>query len=379
MKITTKNGSECVFPVVVVKVNGVECRALIDSGAGSSYTSAKLIETLGLRPTETKTSRIDMLMTSQLTRLEIYKVKIQSVGSDYELETNLTKINKGELLFVDNPQYANLFEKYEYLRQVKMHETETKKSLPIHVVLGSGEYARVKTKERPLIGNKGEPVAEYTKLGWFVMSPGTELDEKTMMLTQTSQSDYEGLEDRNEHDQSTVYDEFKEQLTRSPEGWYETGLPWKGNHPPLKDNREGSLRRLSALRNRLEKRELTEHYDAVIKEQIEQGIVEEAPKQAKGIDFYIPHKEVIRENAATTKLRVVYDASAKPSPQDSSLNDCLHPGPPLQNKMWKVLVRQRTYPVTLTGDIMKAFLQIRIREAERDVLRFPWNTASGEL
>ena len=298
MKMTTKNGSECVFPVVVVKVNGVKCRALIDSGAGSSYASVKLIETLGLRPTKKKTSRIDMLMTSQLTRLEIYKVKIQSVGSDYELETNLTKINKGELLFVDNPQYANLIEKYEHLRQVKMHETETKKSLPIHVVLGSGEHARVKTKERSLIGNKGEPVAEYTKLGWFVMSTGTELDEKTMMLTQTSQSDYEalcrldvlGLEDRNEHDQSTVYDECKEQLTRSPEGLYETGLPWKGNHPPLKDNREGSLRRLSALRNRPEKRELTEHYDAVIKEQIEQGIVEEAPKQAKGIEFYIPHK-----------------------------------------------------------------------------------------
>ena len=47
--------------------------------------------------------------------------------------------------------------------------------------------------------------------------------------------------------------------------------------------------------------------------------------------------------------------------------------------MWEVLVRQRTYPVALTGDIMKAFLQIRIREAERDALRFHWNTASGEL
>ena len=50
------------------------------------------------------------------------------------------------------------------------------------------------------------------------MSPGTELDEKKIMLTQTSQSDYEalcrldvlGLEDRSKHDQSTVYDEFKE-------------------------------------------------------------------------------------------------------------------------------------------------------------------------
>ena len=244
MKMTTKTGSECVFPVVVVRVNGVKCRALIDSGAGSSYASAKLIDTLKLKPTESKNSRIDMLMTSQVTRLEIYCVNIQAIDSDYELETNLTKVNKGELVFVDNPQYANLLKKYDHLKEVKVHETETKRSLPIHVVLGSGEYARVKTNERPLIGSEGEPVAEFTKLGWFVMSPGTEVDEKTMMLKQTSQSDYEelcrldvlGLEDRSEHDQATVYDEFKEQLTRSPEGWYETGLPWKGNHPPLKDN-----------------------------------------------------------------------------------------------------------------------------------------------
>ena len=35
-----------------------------------------------------------------------------------------------------------------------------------------------------------------------------------------------GLEDRSEHDQSNP-------ITR---GWYGTGLPSKGNHPPLKDN-----------------------------------------------------------------------------------------------------------------------------------------------
>ena len=71
--------------------------------------------------------------------------------------------------------------------------------------------------------------------------------------------------------------------------------------------------------------------------------------------------------------------SAKPSPQDPSLNDCLNPGPPLQNKIWEVLVRQRTFPVAITGDITKAFLQIRIRETERDALRFHWMTKNGEL
>ena len=34
-----------------------------------------------------------------------------------------------------------------------------------------------------------------------------------------------GLEDRPAGDQATVYAKFKEQLKRSPEGWYETGLP----------------------------------------------------------------------------------------------------------------------------------------------------------
>ena len=35
-----------------------------------------------------------------------------------------------------------------------------------------------------------------------------------------------GLEDRG-YSEDTVYDRFKKQLTRAPEGWYETNLLWK--------------------------------------------------------------------------------------------------------------------------------------------------------
>ena len=80
-----------------------------------------------------------------------------------------------------------------------------------------------------------EPIAELTKLGWFIMSPGQEFDHNVMLLTQTSQSNYEdlcrldvlGLQDSVEHDQGVVYDEFKEKLRRDPEGWYEAALPCK--------------------------------------------------------------------------------------------------------------------------------------------------------
>ena len=52
-------------------------------------------------------------------------------------------------------------------------------------------------------------------------------------------------------------------------------------------------------------------YDAVISEQLEQGVVEKVPEKAKGKEFYLPHRAVVREEAETTKLRVVYDASAR--------------------------------------------------------------------
>ena len=69
---------------------------------------------------------------------------------------------------------------------------------------------------------------------------------------------------------------------------------------------------------------------------------------------------------------MVYDASARAYSGATSLNECLHAGPPLQNKLWSVLTHSRFHPVAVPGDIRKAFLQIRIRQAERDALRFHW-------
>ena len=123
---------------------------------------------------------------------------------------------------------------------------------------------------------------------------------------------------------------------------------------------------------KLEKQDILETYDKIIQEQIDQGIVERVKEDAVGKEFYIPHKPVVRESAETTMKRIVYDASARANPKAPSLNDCLETGPPLQNLLWNVLVRNRFHPIAVTGDVKQAFLQVRIRENERDVLRFHW-------
>ena len=73
-------------------------------------------------------------------------------------------------------------------------------------------------------------------------------------------------------------------------------------------------------------------------------------------------------------MRIVYDASARTDDAAPFLNECLESGPPLQNQLWKVLVRGRFNAMAIAGDIQKAFLQVRILAEDRDALRFHWIT-----
>ena len=82
--------------------------------------------------------------------------------------------------------------------------------------------------------------------------------------------------------------------------------------------------------------------------------------------YYIPHLAVIHREASTTKLRVVYDASAKSGKGGTSLNDCLHKGPSLNPLLFDILLRFREKRVALIGDIEKAFLNIEVDKGDRD-------------
>ena len=379
MTATQDREKNC-HPIVLVKVNGVTCRALLDTGATISYASGYVLNRLKLRPTRMHTCRIQTIVGVVTKRSEIFNLQASNMEEKYAISLSVTRIDRAKLLSVENPNYAVMISKYPHLKGVYMEDTDLKKMLPVHVILGASDYARIKTHESQRTGAMGEPVAEYTCFGWTIMSPGIETDLDSMFLAQTASNDCEelyrmdvlGLEDAPSGDQSVVYAEFREQLRRSPDGWYEAHLPWKGDHPPLPSNESGSLKRLGSLVQRLKKTGRLDEYDAIIQDQLSEGTVEEADMPASGKEFYIPHRAVVRENVELTKMRVVYDTSAKAHSSAPSLNDCLEVGSLLQDKLWKVLVQGRFHPVALAGDIHKAFLQVRIHVQDRDALRFHW-------
>ena len=215
--MSSRGGKGVVHPVVVIKVNGVKCRALVDTGASSCYALAKLVDELKIKPHNVKYQKVEILMATSTSRMETYKTTIASMSSDYELEVDFVKVEKATLLEIENPKYQQLIGTYPHLSGVKMDDTDTKSELPIHAIIGTGVYAKIKTNSQPRIGKQGEPVAEETKLGWIILSPGEVMDTATMLLTQTGQVDYKqlcrldvlGLAGKPQHDQSEVYSEFK--------------------------------------------------------------------------------------------------------------------------------------------------------------------------
>ena len=233
------------------------------------------------------------------------------------------------------------------------------------------------------------PTAIQTKLGWVLSGPvqagNPRWHTTSLVTTHVLSVDTEVSLDSDlktfweleslgiQPDEKDPYDTAFEE-PRLRDGRYEVSLPWKQFHPVLPNNYALSQRRLLNLLKRLRQNPtLLRDYDAIIQEQIEKGIVEDVPATVTGSAHlhYLPHHAVVRTDKDTTKVRVVYDASAKRDGRPS-LNECLLIGPKYNQKIFDLLVRFRSYPIAMTADIEKAFLMVAVEEGDRDALRFLW-------
>ena len=262
--------------------------------------------------------------------------------------------------------------------------------LNIDILIGSDQYWELVTGET-FRGDSG-PVAIRTKLGWVLSGPITSSEpddaSSTCLVTHTLRvdgllQDTKILDDRlisfwelesfgiSGEDRS-IYDEFGSSV-RFVNGHYDVKLPWKEPHPTLPDNYHLCVSQLNGLLKRLNHDpEVLQEYDSIIADQLKQGIVEIVDPSHNGPDriHYLPHHAMVRRNKETTKVRVVYDASAR---SDSpSLNECLHVGPKFDQNILSILLRFRVHGVAVTADIEKAFLMVSMAEKDRDVLRFLW-------
>ena len=86
---------------------------------------------------------------------------------------------------------------------------------------------------------------------------------------------------------------------------------------------------------------------------------------------------LIRQDKQTTKLRIVYDVSARGGGR--SLNDCLHSGPKFDQNILDIIIRFRIYKIGVIADVEKVFLMVSVSKDDRDALRFLWVDDIGKI
>ena len=87
-----------IYPVVIVKVNNILCRALQDTGAGSSYVSSTLLGKLNLRPIRKETKRIEMMMHSTTQKIDVFEIEINDVSGDFQFKAEVSKVERKNIV-----------------------------------------------------------------------------------------------------------------------------------------------------------------------------------------------------------------------------------------------------------------------------------------
>ncbi|XP_041472627.1 uncharacterized protein LOC121421892 [Lytechinus variegatus] len=165
-------------------------------------------------------------------------------------------------------------------------------------------------------------------------------------------------------------------------GHYQLPIPFRDENLQLPENLFLAERRLESLRKKLKRDDyLLSKYKEGMSSLLEKGYAEKvdttvrAQTEEKQNVWYLPHHPVVNPKKPG-KVRIVYDCAAKSN--QVSLNDVVHQGPDLTNKLTGVLLRFRKDPIALTADIEAMFHQVRVPPSERDVLRFLW-WPSGDM
>lgn len=145
----------------------------------------------------------------------------------------------------------------------------------------------------------------------------------------------------------------------------------------LGESLQKALERFKSLERRLDRHaKLRSDYIQFMQDYLDHGhisLVSNCGESQHSEAYFIPHQPIVHPDNLTTKLRVVFDASAKTT-LGTLLNDKLMPGPNLQQDLIKIAIRFRTHQFVLTADITMMFRQIVMDLRDCSFQRILWRT-----
>ena len=383
------------IPVIVSSdTKHIKINALLDDGSTKSYINCDIAAELGIQTVAQKVKVNVLNGNTETFETMPVSVKLESLNGQCKVDMSVFTADKvtGNLKAVNWTDYQD---KWNHLKQIQFPKLSSR---PIIDLLIGTDYSDLHYSLRDIKGEPGEPIARLTPLGWTCIgspaendSDGQETHFSTFFVQDRIQMDEvnDTLRSFWEIEASgtspspilskldtSVLRVTEESLTYS-DGRYSVAIPWKESAPQLHDNYQMALKRLENTEKRLRKNpEVADIYEQTIEKYVEKGYVQKISETSPETKWFLPHFPVIRPEKETTKVRIVFDASAK---QDGiSLNDIMYQGPKLQGNLFNVLLRFRKHPVAIVCDIEEMYLQINLKENDKQFHRFLWRTDNSQ-
>ena len=382
---------------VLAKGQGRVSKAVIlfDTGSDRSYISKDLVDRVGPEWLGSEALAYAAFGTETASSVEernVYSVQLQGNGSEMRLKATEISAVCVPLCQPSVPKSVLT----SFGGDVEFVSVPAGEKVKVDILVGLDAYWKFMTNETKFLSQS--LVAQKSVFGW-VLSGCVPVANSVLssvrithqlFCTGVSEAGLKSFWDLESvgicEKQSSVVDPVLEEFNKNVQfvdGRYSVSLPWKAEEerPRLLDNEKLTRARLDHLSKKLSKDpKLESKYHDIFCDMVKDHVIEEVPADEKSNSnpvFYLPHRPVLKESSLTTKIRPVFDASAKGF-NGVSLNDCLETGPNLFPDLPGILLRFRRWKVALSADVTKAFLQIQVNPADRDVHRFLWND-NGEV
>ncbi|XP_015596422.1 uncharacterized protein LOC107268298 [Cephus cinctus] len=331
-----------VVNVVDSKGNPRPCRALLDCGSQSRFITTNCVEKLGLKQFGMHIPISGLEELSMQTR-KLAKITIQSRVKGYQARLDCLVIEKITQFL---PASQLDVEELQIPDGITLADPEFNQPSAVDLLIGAEIYFELLCNRKIKLA-EDQPIWQKTVLGWIVSGK--------FAMKMPPRKDIKAQLGRSIHRNAT---NENKQLQNLPE------------------SRNTALQRFTMLERKLERRpQLKKEYSDFIHEYLKLGHMRELGNDSPSWDirphFYLPHHCVIKETTTTTRLRVVFDASSKTT-SGISLNDSMFVGFVLQEDLFSILLRFRSFEYALTADIAKRYRQILVDETQVPLQRIVW-------
>lgn len=377
-------------------------RALLDSGSSSCLMTENIFHRLNLPYSQINKS-IQGIGNSLSRVSKMCKVNMKSLNDDYSTDfycfilptiTDNLPVQKIDLSKLNIPAYLRL--------------ADPKFNVPagIDMILGADVFWSLLGSEKLSLGS-GEPTLIQTKLGWLVCgpvcsgyvstptvpikcnfsfsnnnhnsdpSPCCEIDDIQNQLTRFWQlEEVCSLSPPYSSEEKSCEEHFLKNTTRLPSGRFVVKIPLKESSNKLGDSLHIAKRCFFSVENRNKNRPTFDRmYKDFMAEYVTLGHMTKCSISNDKCNF-IPHHGLLRQTSLTTKLRVVFNASA-PTSSGVSFNAIQMVGPIVQDDLLSILIRFRQHRYIICSDVEKMYRQVVCHPSDRHLQQIVWRDDSS--